>query len=139
MKLSHNAKILALLLLMFIACGILLTPLGFETRASAVLGNPASLPWLGLGFSGLILNVVSLILVFWRARIASILATIGSIESAFLFLADQAGVAVSIRPPPTITAVVGIATPLIVAIIFLSFRVYCGKPPEFGKGCYWFA
>ena len=44
MSVSRNGKILAFLLLMFIACGILLTPLGFETRASAVLGNPASLP-----------------------------------------------------------------------------------------------
>src|SRR2546425_13250204 len=121
MSVSRNGKILAFLLLMFIACGILLTPLGFETRASAVLGNPASLPWLGLGFSGLILNVVSLILVFWRARIASILATIGSIESAFLFLADQAGVAVSIRPPPTITAVAGMGTASSLCRLSLDF------------------
>jgi len=133
MSVSRNGKILAFLLLMFIACGILLTPLGFETRASAVLGNPASLPWLGLGFSGLILNVVSLILVFWRARIASILATIGSIGSAFPFLADQAGVAVSIRPPPTITSVEVIATVLIVAIIYLASRVYGETRLELGN------
>src|SRR2546428_8527831 len=124
MSVSRNGKILAFLLLMFIACGILLTPLGFETRASAVLGNPASLPWLGLGFSGLILNVVSLILVFWRARIASILATIGSIGSAFLFLADQAGVAVSIRPPPAITAGAIIASLVLVVTISLSSLGY---------------
>jgi len=43
MKLSHDGKILAVLLLAFIVCDILLTPLGFETRASAVLGNPVSL------------------------------------------------------------------------------------------------
>ncbi len=133
MKPSHNAKILALLLLMFIACGILLTPLGFETRASAVLGNPASLPWLGLGFSGLILNAVSLILLFVGARIASILATIGSIGSAFLFLADQAGVAVSIRPPPTITAVEIVATVLIVAIVCFASRVYRETGLELGR------
>src|SRR2546422_6449007 len=132
MKLSHNAKILALLLLMFIACGILLTPLGFETRASAVLGNPASLPWLGLGFSGLILNAVSLILLFVGARIASILATIGSIGSAFLFLADQAGVAVSIRPPPTITAGGNVAPVPVVGVVFLRFRRYCEVWPALG-------
>src|SRR5256885_16117739 len=134
MKLSHNAKILALLLLMFIACGILLTPLGFETRASAVLGNPASLPWLGLGFSGLILNAVSLILLFVGARIASILATIGSIGSAFLFLADQAGVAVSIRPPPTITAVVIVAHVLVFGVGFFSSPGFMGRGPRFGGG-----
>src|SRR2546428_12856400 len=124
MSVSRNGKILAFLLLMFIACGILLTPLGFETRESAVLGNPASLPWLCLGFSGLILNVVSLILVFWRARIASILATIGSIGSAFLFLPDQAGVAVSIRPPPAITAVLIIETLGVVLVHYFAFQVF---------------
>src|SRR3989454_12621943 len=134
MKLSHNAKILALLLLMFIACGILLTPLGFETRASAVLGNPASLPWLGLGFSGLILNAVSLILLFVGARIASILATIGSIGSAFLFLADQAGVAVSIRPPPTNTAGWSVAAGLVVGNGCFAFQDYRGRGPEVGRG-----
>src|SRR5947199_7921700 len=104
-----------------------------ETRASAVLGNPASLPWLGLGFSGLILNAVSLILLFVGARIASILATIGSIGSAFLFLADQAGVAVSIRPPPTITAVEIVATVLIVAIVCFASRVYRETGLELGR------
>src|SRR5438093_3488999 len=117
MKLSHNAKILALLLLMFIACGILLTPLGFETRASAVLGNPASLPWLGLGFNNLILNAVSLILLFIKTQITSILTTIGSIGSTFLFLTNQTKITISIKPPPTITTIEIIATVLIVAIV----------------------
>src|SRR5947199_10837894 len=123
MKLSHNAKILALLLLMFIACGILLTPLGFETRASAVLGNPASLPWLGLGFSGLMLNAGSLILLFVGARIASILATVGSIGSALLCVGDQAGVGVSIGPPPALTPVEMGAPRIMVASVGCACRV----------------
>lgn len=124
MKQSHGTQILAVLLLVFIVCGILLTPLGFETRASAVLSNPASLPWLGLAFGGLILIIVSLIVVFFRARIASILATIGSVGSAVLFLADQAGLVVSTRPPPLITAVEIVTTAVIVAILFFASRVY---------------
>lgn len=124
MNLSRNGKILAVLLLAYAACAVLLTPLGFETRASAVLGNPASLPWLGLAFGGLILTLASLIIVFFRARIASILATIGSVGSGILFLADQMGLAVSIRPPPVITAVEGIATAVLAAIVFFASRVY---------------
>lgn len=124
MKQSHGTQILAVLLLVFIVCGILLTPLGFETRASAVLSNPASLPWLGLAFGGLILIIVSLIVVFFGARIASILATIGSVGSAVLFLADQAGLVVSTRPPPLITAVEIVTTAVIVAILFFASRVY---------------
>ena len=133
MKLSHDGRILVVLLLLFVVCGILLTPLGFETRASAVLGNPASLPWLGLGFAGLILIAVSAILLFFRPRIASGLATIGSIASGFLFLADQVGLAVPIRPPTTITAVEVVATVLAAAIVLFAFRVYRGNGVVQGK------
>src|SRR3989449_7183335 len=60
----------------------------------------------------------------------SILATIGSIGSAFLFLADQAGVAVLIRPPPTITAG-EIFAPLVLfgGLLFSSSDYKGGRPP----------
>src|SRR3989449_8128201 len=63
----------------------------------------------------------------------SILATIGSIGSAFIFLADQAGVAVSIRPPPTITAVEIVATALIVAIVCFASTGYMETGLELGR------
>src|SRR2546426_9923625 len=64
----------------------------------------------------------------------SILATIGSIGSAFLFLADQAGVAVSIRPPPTITAVGVVAAGVVGGVVCFAFRGYMGGGREVGRG-----
>jgi hypothetical protein len=124
MRLSHDGRILVTLLIAFVICGILLSPLGFETRASAFLSSPASLPWLGLAFGGLILNLGSLVLAFFKARTASMLATLGSIASVALFVADQAGLAISIRPPPAITALEAVTTAVAGAIIFVASRVY---------------
>src|ERR1700674_5839702 len=93
MKLSRNAKMLAILLIVF---DFLLSPLGFETRGSAILGNASSRPWLGLLFGGLILNIFALILVPSRPRIASILTIIGSLAYIMLGVADQAGLVTSI-------------------------------------------
>jgi hypothetical protein len=105
MKLSRNGKALAILLIVFVFCDFLLSPLVFETRGLAILGSPASRPWLGLLFGGLILNIFSLILVAFKRRIASILAIIGSIAYIIVGLADQAGLVSAIRPPVLISDV----------------------------------
>jgi hypothetical protein len=78
-RLSLNGRVLAVLLGVFVVGDILLSPLGFETRGAAILSNPASLPWFGLLIGGLVLNIVSLILIFFRAHIASALALVGSV------------------------------------------------------------
>lgn len=124
MKLSRNGRILATLLIVLIVGGILLTPLGFETRASAFLASPSSRLWLVLAFVGLILTPASLLILFFRPRIASILATIGSIALVVLSLADQAGLAVSIPPPLPITVLEVVTTAIIAVILFFSSRVY---------------
>jgi hypothetical protein len=130
MKLSRNGKALAILLLVFVFCDFLLSPLGFETRGSAILGNPASLPWLGLIFGGLILNIISLVLVSFRSRVASILAIIGSIAYIIVGLADQVGLVTSIRPPPLITDVEIITILVLVAVLFLASRVHVESTPS---------
>ena len=125
MNLTHNnGRLLAILLLVFLVLGVLLSPLGFETRAPAFLSNSSFLPWLGLGLSGLILTIVSLVLVFFKPRIASILATIGSIGSLALFLGDQAGLAAPVRPPLPITVLEIVTTVVIAAIFFIAARLY---------------
>jgi len=120
----NNGRILAILLLVSLVLGVLLSPLGFETRAPAFLSNSSFLPWLGLGLSGLILTIVSLVLVFFKPRIASILATIGSIGSLALFLGDQAGLAAPVRPPLPITVLEIVTTVVIAAILFIAARLY---------------
>jgi len=120
----NNGRILAVLLLVFLVLGVLLSPLGFETRAPAFLSNSSFLPWLGLGLSSLILSIASLVLVFFKPRTASILSMIGSIGSLALFLGDQAGLAAPVRPPPPITVLEIVTMVVIAAILFIAARLY---------------
>ena len=120
----NNGRILAILLLVSLVLGVLLSPLGFETRSPAFLSSPSFLPCLGLGLTGLILSLVSLVLVFFKPRIASILATIGSIGSLALFLGDQAGLAAPVRRPLPITVLEIVTTVVIAAILFIAARLY---------------
>src|SRR5690349_6517492 len=102
MKSSRDAKILAILLLLFVFCDVLLSPVGFETRASAIFRDPSSLSWLGILFVGLILNVLSLILVFFRPRVASILAMIGTALYIIPLVADQEHIFTPLAAPPLV-------------------------------------
>lgn len=124
MTLTRNGKALAVLLIVFVFCDFLLSPLGFETRGSAILGNPSSAPWLGLLFGGLILNILSLIVVSFRPRIASILTIIGSIAYTILAFADQAGLVTPIRAPALITDVEVVTVVVLVAVLLFASRVY---------------
>jgi hypothetical protein len=119
--LSSNGKILAILLVFFAIIDILLTPLGFETRSSSKITSVgfATAPILLLGLA---LNVASLFLLFRKARLAPILAIIGSICS-FPTLADQAGL-LSSQPAPAAIADLELVNALVaIAAIFLATRV----------------
>jgi hypothetical protein len=124
MKLSRNGKALAILLVVFVFCDFLLSPLGFETRGSAILGNPSSLPWLGLLFGGLLLNVFALIVVSFRPPVASILAIIGSVGYIILAFADQAGLVTYLKAPESITEVEVVTVVVLFAVLFFASRVY---------------
>ena len=124
MRLSRNGKILAILLLVFVFCDFLLSPLGFETRGSAILGNPSSAPWLGLLFGGLILNILALILVGFRPRVASVLTIIGSVGYIILAIADQLGLVTPLKTPPLITDVEVVTVIVLLAVIYFASTVY---------------
>jgi hypothetical protein len=124
MRLSRHGKILAVLLLVFVFCDFLLSPLGFETRGSAILGNPASAPWLGLLFGGLILNILALILVGFKPRVAAILTIIGSVGYIILAFADQLGLVTSVKTPPLITDVEVVTVIVLAAVIYFASKVY---------------
>ncbi|MDA4117088.1 MAG: hypothetical protein OK455_01945 [Thaumarchaeota archaeon] len=123
-RMTGTAKTLAILLIVFVFCDFLLSPLGFETRGSALLGNPASLPWLGLLFGGLILNIISLILLRSRPRTASILAIVGSIAYIAVGLGDLAGSVSSLRAPVLVADVEVVTIVLLVGVLFFASRVY---------------
>ena len=127
MKASRSAKVLAILLLVFIFCDILLSPVGFETRASAIFKSPSSLSWLGLLFVGLILNVLSLVLVFFRPRIASIFSMIGTVAYLIPLIADQEHIFTSLAPPPLITDVEGITAVVLLGVFIAAVRVYAAS------------
>jgi hypothetical protein len=124
MRLSRNGKILAVLLLVFVFCDFLLSPLGFETRGSAILGNPASAPWLGLLFGGLILNILALILLGFKSRVASVLTIIGSVGYIVLAFADQLELVTSVKTPPLITDVEVVTVVVLAAVIYFASKVY---------------
>lgn len=123
-RLSSNGKLLAILLVVFVFCDILLSPIGFETRGSAILSNAASLPWFGLLIGGLILNILALIILFFRARISSILTLVGSPVYIAVLLGDQAGLVTSIRPPVLITDVEVVTFFVLLAVLFFASRLY---------------
>lgn len=124
MRFSRNGKILAVLLLLFVFCDFLLSPLGFETRGSAILGNPSSAPWLGLLFGGLVLNIAALILVGSKPRVASILTIIGSVGYIILAIADQLGLVTPLNAPPLIADVEVVTVVVLLAVIYFAWRVF---------------
>jgi hypothetical protein len=130
MKLSGNGKALAVLLLVFVFCDFLISPLVFETRGSAIIGDPASLRWLVVLFGGLLLNVFALILVAFKPRIAAVLAIIGSVAYIIVSLADQAGLVSSVRAPVIVADIELVAVVVLAAVLFFAWRVYL----ESGRG-----
>jgi len=124
MRLSTNAKSLAILLVVFVFCDFLISPLVFETRGSAIIGNPASLRWLVLLFGGLLLNILALILVAFRPRIAAILAVVGSVAYILVSLADQAGLVSAVSAPVLVADIELVTIVVLAAVIFLASRVY---------------
>jgi len=120
MTLSRGGKYLAILLVLFVIFGILLTPLsGIETRPVADLTS-FGLPLLSIFLVGLVLDFVSLLLLFsGRDALASILAIVGSAVFFPAFFADRTG-NLSSQPAPTGIFYLEWATAVIslVAILF---------------------
>jgi hypothetical protein len=119
-------RTLAILLGLGAALGLLLSPLGFETRSSALRSE-----WFAVFFStvGIAAPIVGFALLFPRPRLASVLAVI---DAAVLFVtvpADQAGYFFTLPPPAAVT--IGEFLLILVAIGYMLYgpRVYGeGRP-----------
>jgi hypothetical protein len=101
MSLGKAERILAVLFVLGIVLGFLLTPLGFETRSNEIRTLAFAAFFITVG---LLLPIAGLILLFRRPRLAAVLAMI---DAAFMFLtapADQALFFFTIAPPPIVTA-----------------------------------
>ena len=100
-SLRNTKRILAVLFGVGFIVGFLLTPLGFETRMHELRSS-----WIPVFFItvGLVLPLAGFILLFFKPKIAGILAVI---DAAFMFLtppADQLLVFFTVKPPPIVTA-----------------------------------
>jgi hypothetical protein len=120
---------LAVALVMNVVLVILLTPLGFETRPSTDLKTVGYIA-IGTIFTGLILDVVSIALIFRRARLASILATVGSILFFFPIFGDQTGSFFSVPIPPVIGTLEYIFLVVLFATLFVASKVYRESNPS---------
>jgi hypothetical protein len=98
---GNEERILAVLFVLGIILGFLLTPLGFETRMNE-LRTPVFAAFFVI--VGLLLPIAGLVLLFRRPKLAGVLAVI---DAVLLFLtapADQAMFFFTVPPPPAVTA-----------------------------------
>jgi len=128
MKLSRNAIALAVALVVNVLLIILLTPLGFETRPPSDL-KPIGYVAIGTIFTGLILDLASIGLLFRRVRLASMLAVVGSILFFLPIFGDQTGAFFSLPTPPTINSLEYIFVVVLLVTIFLASKVYRESKP----------
>jgi uncharacterized membrane protein YhaH (DUF805 family) len=129
MKLSRNVMALAVALVVNILLVILLTPLGFESRPPTFLTTVGYIA-IGTIFAGLILFVASIALLFRRARLASILAIVGSILFFFPIFGDRAGSFFSLPIPPAINTLEYIFIVVLLITLFLASKVYRDSRPS---------
>ncbi|MDA4129963.1 MAG: hypothetical protein OK457_04255 [Thaumarchaeota archaeon] len=133
-KLSRNVKILVVLLLVFVFCDFLISPVVFETRASALLGNSSSLRWLVVLFLGLFLNIASIILLFIKPRVASVIAIIGSILYLIVTISDQLGLVTPLKAPVLVSIVEVITAVVLIGVFIFASMVYRENPRKPSSG-----
>jgi len=121
-RLSRNVLALAIALAVNVALIILLTPLGFETRPATALKTVGYLA-IGTIFAALALYVASIALLFRRARLASILAIVGSFLLLFPIFGDRMGSFFSLPIPPVINILEYLLFVVLLVTLFLAWKV----------------
>jgi hypothetical protein len=123
-KLTRNVKTLAILLLVFVFCDFLISPVVFETRASALLGNLSSLRWLIVLFLGLFLNIAAIVLLFFKPRIGSLVAVVGSVLYLIVTIGDQFGLVTPLKAPAIVSAIEVITAIVLLGVFVFASMVY---------------
>jgi hypothetical protein len=116
MRLSRNEKTLAIAFGAMSICGFLFTPAGLETRPLSALRSYALIP---VFLAGTILDIVSLILIFKKPRIAAVTGIVAAIMYVFLAPGDQAELFFVGVPVPvgiTINEIVALVASIIVLL-----------------------
>ena len=127
-KLSRDAKLLRNFLFVYIIADIFLTPLGgLETRPISQV-TTTGYATLGLLFVGLVLNIISLVMIFRTPRRSPVLAAIGSTLYFPAAIADAGGLFSSSTRPLGIAYVEVIEGVVAFAVIILAVRLSREKP-----------
>jgi len=127
--LSRNVLALAVALVVNVLLVILLTPLGFETRPATDFKTVGYIA-IGTIFAGLTLDLASIVLLFWRVRLASSLAIVGSILFFFPIFGDRLGSFFSVPTPPAIDILEYIFFVVLLVTLFLASKVYRESNPS---------
>jgi hypothetical protein len=123
MATSGYGKLLILLLVAFLTCDFLLTPLGWETRSVSRV-TFIGLVTLGILFLGLALDLASIVATFRRPKAAAVLAIVGSFCYFPVFLTDQTHQFSALDPPVNIVYVEWLALVVALGVIGVAVQLY---------------
>ncbi len=127
MTMSTNVRILVIILGLYIISDVLLTPVGFETRAISGI-TTLGFATLALIFLGLALIVASLVLLRRNASPASTLAMFGLLLYFPAFIADRTGIFASTPSPGAITVVEIVQAIIALAGLVFAWMIRKEKP-----------
>jgi hypothetical protein len=130
-KLSINAIILAIVMIVNVVIIILLTPIGFETRPTSALKTLGYLAITTI-FVGLALDLTSIALLLFkrvRVKLASGLAIISSVLFFLIISVDRTGSFFSVPIPPAINTLEYLLTAVLIVTLIIASLVYIGSKP----------
>ena len=129
-KLSRNAIILAIVMIVNVVIIILLTPIGFETRPISALKMLGYIAITTI-FVGLALDLTSIGLLFKRVRVrlASSLAIVSSVLFFLIISVDRTGAFFSVPIPPAINTLEYLLTAVLIVNLITASLVYRGSKP----------
>ena len=126
MRLGKASWALVVALLMNVLLAILLSPLGFETRPPTALTLIGYIS-IGAVAVGVLLSLASIVVIFRGARLASILAIVGSAVLLFPNVTDKVGAFFALPAPPVISALEYVFIAVLVVTLLLARTVYSGS------------
>jgi integral membrane sensor domain MASE1 len=130
-KLSRNAMVLAIWMIVNVVIIILLTPLGFETRRISEL-KPLGYVAITTIFVGLALDLTSIVLLLFkraRVRLASSLVIVSSVLFFLIISVDRTGSFFSVPTPPAINTLEYILTAVLIVNLVIASVVYRKSKP----------
>jgi hypothetical protein len=126
MSLGRGPWTLVVALVLSVVLAVLLSPLGFERRPPADLTLIGYVS-IGAVAAGVLLDLVAIVLIFRRVRLASMLAIIGSIVFLLPYVTDKAGAFFSVPAPFVISAVENVFLAVLLISLLLALSVYRGS------------